>query len=76
MYMKERDTSPEGSEFKPGTRLDPDGEISLSYMDRLMKDCFSPTFFQAFWSDHKNSIKHGIFKLRKFCSLGNCDLSI
>ena len=34
----------------PSPRLnsDPEGEISLSYMDRLMMDCFSPTFSKVF----------------------------
>ena len=42
---------PRGQKFNQGRGLpspwlnsDPKGEISLSYMDRLMMDCFSPTF--------------------------------
>ena len=37
----------------PWLNSDPEGEISLSYMDRLMKDCFSP-IFRMFLSEHKN----------------------
>ena len=36
----------------PWLNLDPEGVISLSYMDRLMVDCFSPTF-QALLLIHK-----------------------
>ena len=32
----------------PWLNSDPEGEISLSYMDRLMMDCFSPTFSRFF----------------------------
>ena len=32
----------------PWLNFDPEGEISLSYMDRLMMDCFSPTFPRFF----------------------------
>ena len=32
----------------PWLNSDPEGEISLSYMDRLMMDCFSPTFPRFF----------------------------
>ena len=48
--MKDREISPEGVEFQPGTRLspwlnsNPEGEIHLSYMDWLMLVYFSPTF--------------------------------
>ena len=36
----------------PWFNSNPEGEISLSYMDRLMMDRFSPTF-QRFLSEHK-----------------------
>ena len=46
---------PKGRNFNQGRGLpspwlnsDPEGEISLSYMDRLMVDCFSPTFSRFF----------------------------
>ena len=39
----------------------PEGEISLSYMDRLMMDFFP--LFEGFLSEHKNSIKISIFQL-------------
>ena len=46
---------PRGRNFNQGRGLpsprlnsDPKGEISLSYMDRLMIDCFSPTFPRFF----------------------------
>ena len=29
---------------RPWLNFDPEGEISPSYMDRLMMDCFTPTF--------------------------------
>ena len=58
---------PRGRKFNQGRGLpspwlnsDPEGEISLSYMDRLMMDRFSPTF-EAFLSEHKNSMKTWIF---------------
>ena len=54
---------PRGRNFNQGRGLpstwlnsDPEGEISLSYMNRLMMDCFSPTF-QGFLSEHKMSKK-------------------
>ena len=37
----------------PWLNSDPEGEISLSYMDMLMMDCFSPTF-ECFLLEHKN----------------------
>ena len=50
---------PRGWNFNQGRGLpspwlnsDPEGEISLSYMDRLMMDRFSPTF-PRFFSEHK-----------------------
>ena len=46
---------PRGRKFNKGRGLpspwlnsDPEGEISLSYMDRLMMDRFSPTFRRFF----------------------------
>ena len=39
----------------PWLNSDPEGEISLSNMDRLMMDCFSPTFFEGFLSEYKKS---------------------
>ena len=36
---------------------DPEGEISLSYMDRLMMNCFSPTF-PSFFCLNIKSPKH------------------
>ena len=46
---------PRGRKFNQGRGLprpwlnsDPEGEISLSYMDRLMMDRFSPTFPRVF----------------------------
>ena len=46
---------PRGRKFNQGRGLpspwlnsDPQGEISLSYMDRLMMDRFSPTFRRVF----------------------------
>ena len=55
---------PRGRNFNPGRGLpspwlnsDPEGDISLSYMDRLMMDCFLP-LFQGFLSEHKKSKKH------------------
>ena len=46
---------PRGRNFNQGRGLpspwlnsDHEGEISLSYMDRLMMDCFSPTFPRFF----------------------------
>ena len=46
---------PRGRNFNQGRGLpspwlnsDPEGEISLSYMDRLMMDRFSPTFSKFF----------------------------
>ena len=46
---------PRGRKFNQGRGLpspwlnsDPEGEISLSYMDRLMMDRFSPTFRRVF----------------------------
>ena len=54
---------PRGRKFNQGRGLpspwlnsDPEGEISLSYMDRLMMDRFSP-IFEGFLSEHKNSTK-------------------
>ena len=54
---------PRGRKFNQGRGLpspwlnsDPEGEISLSYMDRLMMDRFSPTFRRVL-SEHKNSMK-------------------
>ena len=47
---------PRGRNFNQGRGLpspwlnsDPEGEISLSYMDRLMMDRFSPTFPRFFF---------------------------
>ena len=34
--------------LSPWLNSDPEGEISLSNMDRLMMDCFSPTFSKGF----------------------------
>ena len=55
---------PRGRKFNQGRGLpspwfnsDPEGEISLSYMDRLMMDRFSPPLFEGFFSEHKNSVK-------------------
>ena len=42
---------------------DPECEISLSYMDRLLMDCFSPTFRIFFWLKHKKSKQPRTFKL-------------
>ena len=46
---------PRGRKYNQGRGLpspwlnsDPEGEISLSYMDRLMMDRFSPTFRRVF----------------------------
>ena len=39
--MQDREISPEGYEFQPGTRL---AEISLSCMDWLIMDSVFPTF--------------------------------
>ena len=46
---------PRGRKFNQGRGLpspwlnsDPEGEISLSYMDRLMMDRFSPTYRRVF----------------------------
>ena len=54
---------PRGRKFNQGRGLprpwlnsDPEGEISLSYMDRLMMDRFSP-IFEGVLSEHKNSTK-------------------
>ena len=38
---------------------DPSGEVSLSYIGRLMRYCFPP-IFQAFLLKHKTSIKRKI----------------
>ena len=43
-----RDYSQGGGLPSPCFNSDPEGEISLSYMERLMMNCFSPTVFQAF----------------------------
>ena len=55
---------PRGRNFNQGRGLpspwlnsDPEGEISLSYMDRLMMDRFSPTFSKFFLSECKKSKK-------------------
>ena len=52
---------PRGRNFNQGRGLpspwlnsDPEGEISLSYMDRLMMDRFSPTFSKFFCPDVKS----------------------
>ena len=37
----------------PWLNSDPEGEISLSYMNRFMMDCFFPTF-EGFLAEHKN----------------------
>ena len=68
-------SQPRGWNFNQGRGLptpwlnsDPEGEISLSYMDRLMMDCFSPTF-QSFLSEHKKSKtreKLNLLKLHNF----------
>ena len=42
--------------FNQGQGFDPMGEISLSYIDRLMMDCFSPTF-PSFLSKHNKVLK-------------------
>ena len=54
---------PRGRNFNQGRGLpdpwlnsDPEGENSLSYMDRLMTDCFSPTF-RGFCPNNKNPKK-------------------
>ena len=38
---------------RPWLNSHPEGEISLSYMDRLMMDCFSPTFPRYFVGTEK-----------------------
>ena len=38
----------------PSINSDPEGEISLSYMDRLMMDCLSPTLSSFLLMKHKN----------------------
>ena len=38
----------------PWFNSDPEGEISLSYMDRPMMDCFSPTFSRLLCQNIKN----------------------
>ena len=45
----------------PWLNSDPEGEVSLFNMDRLMMDCFSPTFSKIFWLEHKKSIKRENF---------------
>ena len=45
----------------PGEISTPEDDISLSYMDRLMMDCFSPTFRSFFLLEHKMFIKHENF---------------
>ena len=52
---------PRGRNFNQGRGLpspwvnsDSEGEISLSYMDRLMMDCFSPTFPRFFFWNIKH----------------------
>ena len=59
---------PRGRNFSQGRGLssswlnsETEGEISLSHIDRLMMDCFSPTFSKVFWSEHKKSIKREHF---------------
>ena len=59
---------PRGQKFNQGRGLpspwlnsDPEGEISLSYMDRLMMDCFSPTFRRFFVRTLKTLYKTEIF---------------
>ena len=65
---------PRGRKFNQGRGLprpwlnsDPEGEISLSYMDRLMMDRFSP-IFEGFLSEHKKL--HENLKILTFYSLG------
>ena len=41
----------------PWLNSDPEGEISLSYMDRLMLDCFSPILEGFLW-EHKKTKKN------------------
>ena len=51
--------SPQGQGLpSPWLNSDPEGEISLSYMDRLMMDCFSPTFLSFFVGTLKVKKKH------------------
>ena len=38
----------------PSLNSNPEGEISLSYMNRLMMDCFSPTFSTFFGRNIKS----------------------
>ena len=56
---------PRGQNFNQGQGLpcpslnsNPEGEIFLSNMERLMMDCFSPTFPRLFLSEHKKSKQH------------------
>ena len=65
---------PRGRNFNLGRGLpspwlnsDPEGEISLSYMDRLMMDRFSPTFRSVFVRTQK---LHENLKFLTFYSLG------
>ena len=44
-----------GTRPRPWLNSNPEGEISLSYMDSLMMDCFSPTFHKFFLSKLKQS---------------------
>ena len=41
----------------PWLNSDPEGDISLSYMDRLMMNCFLP-LFEGLFSEHKNLRKN------------------
>ena len=41
----------------PWLNSDPEGEISLSYIDRLMMDCFSPTYTSFFCRNIKSKKK-------------------
>ena len=43
--------------LSPWQNSNPEGEISLSYMDRLMMDCFSPTFRRFFCQNIKTKKK-------------------
>ena len=45
----------------PWLNSDPEGEISLFHIDRLMLDCFSPHFSKLFFLlKHKKSLKRKI----------------
>ena len=78
---------PRGQNFNQGRGLhslwlnsDPEGQISLSYIDSLMKNCFSPTFSEVFCRNIKSKKKvkiltftSWIYIISEFMSVFNRD---